>query len=95
MTTQDKLTGIRAVCSDSKTLASDEFLHVIFDPREGRVWGDRHERGDECWHAYGDEELVPCGVITEPMSQRDIVELVEFWSEEKARAKAYYAALCV
>lgn len=72
--------GLKKVAGESKSLRgfySPEYLQLNYDRKECRVWADYfYCVGHNSFTKYDDPDIINCGIITKPMTQKEIVQMI-------------------
>lgn len=75
-----KYTGIEKVCEETKSLEgyfSGKYLQLNVDISTGEVWADYFDNyGHNDWNEYHDKDIINCGNISNPMTEKEIEEMI-------------------
>lgn len=75
-----KIKGLKKIAGESKNLEgpySDQYLQLNYDQETGEAWTDLHASfGQNSWTEYHDTNIINCGNISQPMTMKEIKEMI-------------------
>ena len=76
-----KISGLKKIAGETKSLQghySSLYLQLNYDTSDGHAWTDQHcSLGHNSWSRYNDENIINCGVISSPMTMKEIADMIE------------------
>lgn len=77
----NKIKGIKKIASDSKQLKGFfdcGYLQVNYDKSTNKAWADYHyDIGHNTYTKYHDSNIVNCGILSDPTTMIEIVQLIK------------------
>lgn len=84
-----KIKGLKKIATDTLILSdfyAPEYLQLNYDISTGEAWTDFHySLGHNSWTNYHDSKIINCGIITNPMSVREISKMIENLISERSQ----------
>jgi len=83
-----KITGIKAVCSETEQLKgyyNGHYVQINYNLRTGETWGDYHySLGQNSWTVYHDPDIITVCNAEEPMTMDEICIVIKdaVWHHE-------------
>lgn len=75
-----KIKGLKKIAGESKKLSgyySPEYLQLNYNTKTGEAWTDYHYSiGHNSWTGYNEPDVITCGNITEPKTQKEIAAMI-------------------
>ena len=75
-----KIKGLKKVSGESKKLSghySPEYLQLNYNTKTGEAWINYHYSiGHNSWTEYHEPEIITCGNITEPKTQKELAAMI-------------------
>ncbi len=84
-----KIKGLKRIAGESKKLSgyyAPEYLQLNYNTTTGEAWTDYHYSiGHNSWTEYNEPEILNCGNITEPKTQKELAEMIQRKENEHGR----------
>lgn len=75
-----KIKGLKKIAGESKKLTgfySPEYLQLNYNTNTGEAWTDYYYSiGHNSWTEYNEPDIITCGIITEPKTQKEISGMI-------------------